>query len=114
MASIAGLNRFVRLLIANCQYIFKRVISPTPLKYFSASIPVRARWKPKPSCYKVSFTNDLNVRAAFASATIWAVTVIGAQHVTTLLTVGSEQHIVLPEPVKHLMTVVSGALPPPG
>jgi len=31
-------------------------------------------------------------------------------HVTTLLTGASERHMVLAEPVKHRMTMVSGAL----
>src|SRR5271157_4340740 len=104
-------------LVVNCQFhrrianaSLKRVISPTSFKY-PASIPFRARWTPKRSRYKLSFTNSLNVCAAFVSADIRALTVTGARHVTTLLTGASERHIVLGEPVKHRMTVVSGALP---
>src|ERR1035441_268931 len=73
--------------------------------------PLSAHYKPKPSRYKLSSTNNLNVCAAFASAIIRALTLTRARHVTTLLTGASQRHIVLAEPVKHRMTVVSGALP---
>ncbi len=89
-------------LVVNCQ--FHRRTYAALLFVTARPTLLIARWKPKPSRYKLSFTNNLNVCAAFASADIRALTVTEARHATTLLTGASERHIVLAEPVKHRMT----------
>ena len=73
-----GVNRGTEEVRLVVNYQFHRRTYAALLFVTARPSPLSARWKPKPSRYKLSFSNNLNVSAAFASADIRALTVTGA------------------------------------